>query len=152
MKKIVLASDGSGFDLKESIKDHLVSNNYEVKDLTPEPDDYYSAGYNAGSSIVNGESDYAIIFCGNGYGIAMGAQKHDGLSVINCAISSQAKSGRAVNDAKVLAMGGNIVTSTVAKDIVDTFLTTNFGDGLSEEDQDYMRNSFDELNKLKENE
>lgn len=151
--KVVMASDKSGFVLKEAIKDYLLTLDYEVIDKSADgPLDYYVAGYKAGKEVSENSDYMGVIFCGNGYGVAEAARSFKNNRVVNASNPTSAKSARIVNNANIISMGGNIVAVNVAKDIVDNFLNTKFAQGLPAETKAYLEASFNELEKMKEEE
>ena len=87
MKKVALASDHGGYQLKGEIIDYLKSKNYELIDLgtnSEESVDYPEYGAKAAQAIINGEADCAIIMCGSGIGISIAANKFKGIRAALC--------------------------------------------------------------------
>ena len=133
--RIVVAADPWGLELKNTVKDHLLSLGHEVEDVggsADEPAKYYDAAVVAAKKIQNGEADRAVLFCGTGMGMAIVANKFKGVyaSVVESAIA--AKLCRAVNDSNVLTLGGLIVTPFIALKAVDAWLATKHTEGLEE--------------------
>ena len=129
MKKIALGSDHGGFKLKAALMEHLKSEGYEVEDkgtYSEESCDYPEFGRAVGNAVVNGEVDFGIVICSTGIGISITANRIKGVRAALCTDSYMAKMTRLHNNANVLAMGANVIGESLAIDITDTFLNTEF--------------------------
>lgn len=88
MMKIVIASDFSGFRLKEAVRTHLVGLGFEVADVGQQAQEdsllYYEAASNLAKAIQSGAYDKGIVFCGTGAGVSMIANKHVGVYCVAC--------------------------------------------------------------------
>jgi ribose 5-phosphate isomerase B len=129
--KIILAADHGGFELKEIIKEHL-SKDYEIEDLGTYNNasvDYSDYGIKAGEAVIKGIADYAIIVCGTGIGISIAANKVPGIRAALCHNVEYAKLAKQHNNANILALGGRFLNPQEAKNIVDTWLNTEFEGG-----------------------
>lgn len=130
--KISIGSDHAGYNLKEHIKKYLVKKGYEIIDEgtdTTESVDYPDFGKAVGERVSSKEVDKGIVICGSGIGISIAANKVQG---IRCALVNEpfsAKLSRQHNDANVLAMGGRLIGSQMAEEIVEAFLNTEFEGG-----------------------
>ena len=80
----------------------------------------------------NGECEKGILVCGTGIGMNMCANKHKGIRAAQCHDTFSAKMTRQHNNANVLTMGGRVVGSELAKEIVKEFLTNEFEGGRHE--------------------
>ncbi|NLC40195.1 MAG: ribose 5-phosphate isomerase B [Clostridiaceae bacterium] len=130
--KIALASDHAGYDLKMYVRAYLEAKGYDVNDLgvhDKERSDYPVYGNKAAKEVVNGNSDFAIIFCGTGVGISIAANKVKGVRCCCCSEPYSARMSRLHNNCNVLAMGGRVVGDELALMIVDEFLSTEFEGG-----------------------
>ena len=81
MKKIAIAADHAGFELKEYLKSQL-QGKYEVTDYgthSLDSVDYPDFVHPAASSVENGENELGILVCGSGQGVAITANKHQGV-------------------------------------------------------------------------
>lgn len=131
MKKLAIAADHAGYELKEYLKEQL-KGNYEITDFgTTSLDsvDYPDFVHPAASSIENGENELGILICGSGQGVALSANKHKN---IRCALSWMpeiAALARQHNDANMVAIPARFVAKEFALEIVKTFLNTNFEGG-----------------------
>ena len=128
--KIVIASDKAGFELKETVKEHLKGKGWEWVDVgLTEPQGYmafYTASDHLCRKIQAGEAERGILICGTGAGMCISANKHKGIYAVACESIYSARMCRIVNNANVLTMGGNIVGPGMAADICEAFLTTGF--------------------------
>ena len=77
-------------------------------------------------SILNGECELGIIVCGTGIGISIAANKFPGIRAALCTNSFMARASRDHNNANILALGGRVLGTELALDIVKTFVTTPF--------------------------
>lgn len=133
--KIALGSDHGGFNLKNLIMDHLKSKNIEFEDLgcySTESCDYPVYGEKVAEAVKVGDFDFGIIVCGTGIGISIAANKVPGIRAAHCTDSFSAKATRQHNNANILALGERITGPSVALDIVDAFLSTDFEGGRHE--------------------
>jgi len=71
-----MGADPLGYELKETVKNHLEKQGIEVFDISPnEGLDYFNVGYQVGKNIANGDFDREFIFCGTGMGVNIVANK-----------------------------------------------------------------------------
>jgi ribose 5-phosphate isomerase B len=132
LKKVALASDHGGYQLKNEIKEYIISKGYEAIDLgthSEESVDYPEFGAKAAKSVLAGEADCAIIMCGSGIGISITANRFVGIRAALCSDTYDAKMCRLHNDANIMAIGGRITTIERAVDMIDIFLETEFEGG-----------------------
>jgi ribose 5-phosphate isomerase B len=133
--KIALASDHAGFDLKKSIAAHLEQKRIAFKDFGCRPGetvDYVDYGARAAESIVAGECDRAILFCGTGLGMAIVANKFKGIRATPCWDIYTAEISRKHNNSNCLTLGGRVLTIEGAVAIVTAWLESSFEGGRHE--------------------
>ncbi len=126
---IALGSDHGGFELKEAVKKHLQERGLEFKDFGTydlKSCDYPEFGRAAAEAVASGECDRGIVICTTGIGISIVANKVKGIRCALCSEKTSARLTREHNDANMLAMGGGMVGTVQALEIVDTFLDTPF--------------------------
>lgn len=127
---IVIGSDKAGYSLKESIKSMLEEQGHFVTDVgtidIEHPRPHTVTGPAAAELIQSGKADKGILICGTGMGMAIAANKNKGVYAAVVESVYAAEYCRKINDANILCMGAFIVGETMAKDMVNTFLTTNF--------------------------
>lgn len=130
--KIALAADHGGFELKEKVKEYLQQKGIEVLDLgthNEESVDYPNYGKACGEAVVRGDAERGIVVCGTGIGISIAANKVKGIRCALCTSTFMAEMSRKHNNANVLALGGRILETELALQIVDVWLTTEFEGG-----------------------
>ena len=129
---IAIACDHAGPALKEEIKAMLAEMGYTCKDFgtdTSDSVDYPVYASRAARAVASGECEKGIVICGTGIGISISANKVKG---VRCALGSEplsAKLTRQHNDANMGAIGARVTGPELAKEIVKTFLTTEFEGG-----------------------
>ena len=122
---IALGADHGGYELKEAIKKHLEHRGIEYIDCgtySPESVDYAPIAEKTCKKVVSGECEKAILCCGTGIGISMAANKVKGIRAACCSDYFSAKYTRLHNDANALCMGGRVVGTGLAIELVDVFL------------------------------
>lgn len=127
--KIVLAGDHAGYELKKEIKAELEEMGHEVIDAGPYSSDSVDLSdfvYPASLKVARGEADRGIFIDGVGYGSAMIANRVYGIGACVCQDPFCAKLSRQHNDSNVLCLGGKIIGSAIAQEIVKTWMTTDF--------------------------
>ena len=131
-KRVVLASDHAGFNLKEEIKKFLVKKKREVLDLgtkNSQSVDYPDYAHLLSRKMRNGKNQFGILICGSGTGMSMAANKHKNIRAALCYDTKSAKLSRLHNNANVMTIGSRLIKKKVALKCVDTFLNTNFDGG-----------------------
>ena len=132
MKKIGIASDHAGYEMKEFLVGYLNAMGYEVLDFgahSPESVDYADFAHPLAEAIENGELERGVALCGSGEGMTMTLNKHQGIRAALCWIPEVAALSRQHNNANVLAMPGRFVSNEQAIEMVKTFLNTDFEGG-----------------------
>ena len=130
--KIALASDHHGVALKQQLYDHLVEMGHQPLDLGPETTeavDYPTYAALVSRMVSKGEADRGILICGSGVGMAITANKFDGVRAVNAHDPQEAEMSRRHNDANLLALGAGRIASEEAVLILESFLTTDFEGG-----------------------
>lgn len=150
--KLVIGSDKSGFSLKEAVKAHLTDLGIDVDDLgTLDPEQakpYFEVASTVAPLVQNGTYDRAILICGTGMGMAIVANKYQGVYAAVCESTYAAEKCRAINDANILTMGGWIIAEQLGCDMVDCFLGTDFTQGLEEWRQAFLTNARSKVREL----
>jgi len=134
--RVAIGSDHAGYDLKEVVGPILREAGHEVVDVGTnsgeESVDYPVYASRAAHLVAGGEADRAVIVCGSGVGVSIAANKIDGIRAVNGHDAEEAEMSRRHNDANVLTLAGRRLSDDQAKQIVDTFLTTDFEAGRHE--------------------
>lgn len=129
---VAIGSDHGGFELKEVIKGLLTAEEIEFVDLGPENEesvDYPIYGEKVAKAVAAGEADRGIVICGTGIGISIAANKVPGIRCALCTNEFMAEMTRRHNDSNVLALGGRVLGTELAKSIVKMWLYTEFEGG-----------------------
>jgi ribose 5-phosphate isomerase B len=132
MKKISIASDHGGFNLKEDISLFLNQLGFEVNDLGPSNSnavDYPDYGISIATYISNNIDTRGIVICGTGVGMSIVVNRFPGIRGALCSDIYTAKLSREHNDSNLLVMGGRVVGVGLAREIVQVWLNTPFEGG-----------------------
>jgi ribose 5-phosphate isomerase B len=130
--RIALAADHAGYLLKNELAAWLRERGHEITDLGtngPEPVDYPEYGAKLGSYIGLGKAERGIAICGSGIGISIAVNRNLECRCARVDDPLSAQLAREHNDANVLAMGGRLIGTDMAKACVEMFLTTDFAGG-----------------------
>jgi len=142
--KVIIDADDAAFGLKRVVVDHLKSKGIDVVDLdynSVKPDATYpEVGYNLAKKVRDERLDRAILICGTGLGMAMIANKVEGVFAGVCHDVYSAERLRASNNAQVLTMGARVVGDELAKTIVGAWLKAEYQGGRSAPKVDTMHN------------
>ena len=125
--RIAVGSDHAGYLLKEFLAAHLTELGHDVEDFgtsSERPVDYPEFGAAVGRAVSGGQAQLGLCACGTGIGIAIAANKIEGVRAAVVHDVTTARLARAHNHANVVCMGGRIVGNEVAKDAIETFLST----------------------------
>ncbi|MCL2814906.1 MAG: ribose 5-phosphate isomerase B [Oscillospiraceae bacterium] len=129
---VSIASDHAGYELKEALKNYFDVDGISYRDYGPggtEAVDYPVYAKKVCASIQTGESDFGVLVCGTGIGMAIAANKHRGIRAACCHEAYSAKMARLHNDANVLTLGSRIVGVGLAVETVKQFLAADFEGG-----------------------
>jgi ribose 5-phosphate isomerase B len=130
---IALASDHAGFAYKEKIKQLLDSLSLPYRDFGAyslnKDDDYPDFGHPASQAVSKGECERGILVCGSGIGMTIVANKSKGVRAAPCTSVEMARLSRKHNDANVLCVAERLTDWETTKEMVRTWLTTEFDGG-----------------------
>ncbi|MBT5029161.1 MAG: ribose 5-phosphate isomerase B [Nitrospinaceae bacterium] len=132
MKKIAIASDHGGFDLKEGIIAVLLNAGWEVDDLGPlngDSVDYPDYGIKLAEAVAEKRVERGIVICGTGIGMSIVVNRFPGIRGTLCSDVYTAKLCREHNDSNILIMGGRVIGKGLAAEIVNIWLNTPFEGG-----------------------
>jgi len=132
MKKIAIASDHGGFELKESIITFLLKKDWEVDNLgasSTDSVDYPDYGIKLAQAITDKKFVRGILICGTGVGMSIVVNRFPGIRGTLCSDVYTAKMCREHNDSNVLIMGGRVIEVSLAIEILETWLNTEFEGG-----------------------
>lgn len=132
LKKIAIGGDHAGYEYKEQLRKHLEEKGYEVKDFGPfsaDSVDYPDFAHPIAEAVAGGSQDAGILICGSGNGVAMTANKHQGIRAALCWNEELAALARQHNKANILCLPSRFVAYELAEKMAGTFLTTEFEGG-----------------------
>ena len=130
--KISIGNDHAGPAYKMAIVAYLESKGYQVVNYgtdTFDSVDYPDFGHKVALDIENKVSEFGIVICGSGNGIAMSANKHQGVRCALCWTKEIAELSRLHNDANVISIPARFTSIEQAVAMVETFLETAFEGG-----------------------
>ena len=134
--KIAIGSDHGGYRLKEEVKKYLDEKNIEFVDLGCEGEeavDYPDIATVVAKEVQSKKCDQGILICRSGIGMSIVANKFKGIRCALCHNEYTAKYARLHNDANILAMGADDLTTGEAVCILRMWLATSFEGGRHEE-------------------
>ncbi|MGH2720545.1 MAG: ribose 5-phosphate isomerase B [Actinomycetota bacterium] len=129
---MAIGSDHAGYALKGQLIARLRTLGHEVLDVgtdSEESVDYPPYCAAVGRAVARGDADRGIVLGGSGQGEQIAANKVHGVRAALCNDLFTARLGREHNDANVLSIGGRIVGTGLAYEILDVFLGTPFEGG-----------------------
>ncbi len=130
--RIALGADHAGFQAKESIKRYLEAAGYAVNDAgtwSDESVDYPDFAIKVAQSVQAGQDDFGILICGTGIGMAIAANKIDGIRAAVAHDAVTARMSREHNDANVLALGARVLSEHQIIETAESFLAAQFAGG-----------------------
>ncbi|MFH1752453.1 MAG: ribose 5-phosphate isomerase B [archaeon] len=132
---IAIACDHGGVELKNYLIDFLKLKGFQVMDLgtnSTESVDYPDFAFKACNQVVEGKAKYAVLICKTGSGMVISANKVKGILAVNCLTTEMALLARKHNNANSLCLGAGLISKEKAKEIVLSFLSTDFEAGRHE--------------------
>ncbi|AXI01130.1 ribose 5-phosphate isomerase B [Sporosarcina sp. PTS2304] len=133
--KVAISSDHGGNNLRKEITNLLKELDIEYVDYGPDSDasvDYPDYALPVASDVAEGKVERGILICGTGIGMSIAANKVKG---IRCALVHDvfsAKATREHNNSNIIAMGERVIGAGLAREIVSTWLATDFEGGRHE--------------------
>ena len=135
--RIFIGADHNGFEMKEYIKNCDFSKNINFIDTgtyTKESCDYPKYAKKTIKYLkkeipffkTSKQTVFGILICGTGFGMSMVANRYKKIRAVVCRNVFEAKMAREHNNANVLCIGANITKKEDIKDIIETFITTEF--------------------------
>ncbi|BCY27812.1 ribose 5-phosphate isomerase B [Flavobacterium okayamense] len=129
---ISIGNDHAGPEYKKAIVKYLELNEHTVINHgtdTFESVDYPDFGHPVAYDVESGKTELGIVICGSGNGIAMTANKHQGVRAALCWTKEIAQLAREHNNANVISIPARFTSIEQAVEMVHTFLTTEFEGG-----------------------
>lgn len=132
---IAIGADHAGFEYKELLKKHLEKNGHQVKDFgthSLDSVDYPDFAHPVASAVEKKEFELGVLICGSANGVAITANKRQGIRAAICWTEEIASLARQHNNANIVCVPARFVSSDLAEKITDKFLATPFEGGRHE--------------------
>ena len=129
---IAFGCDHAGIAFKKAIFDFLNQKNYKILDFGTHNGasvDYPDFAHPTALAVESGKADLGIVVCGSGNGVAIAANKHQGVRAALCWNGTLAALARQHNDANILSIPARFVPLETALEMVQFFLDTPFEGG-----------------------
>ena len=127
---IGIAADHAGFELKKTIKKMLIDSGYEVTDFGPEilipGDDYPDFVIPLAQAVAAKKVERGLAICGSGVGACVVANKISGIRAALITDTFSARQGVEDDDMNIMCLGGRVLGSALAWELVITFLSARF--------------------------
>jgi ribose 5-phosphate isomerase B len=130
--RIAVGSDHRGYQLKDKIRVMLQSKGHEVLDVGTDGSasvDYPDFACIVAEKVRDHQAERGVLICGTGIGMAITANKFQGVRAAPCADEVSAELSRRHNDANVLCLSGDMLSVRAAERIVEMWITTEFEGG-----------------------
>lgn len=130
--KVAVGADHAGFEMKERIKKYLQSHGHTVLDMgthSTESTDYPQYAFLVGEAVRDGAADRGILVCDSGNGIAIAANKVEGIRAALVFDPHHAEMSRRHNDANVLVLGSAILPEAQEVPTLDAWFSAPFDGG-----------------------
>jgi ribose 5-phosphate isomerase B len=134
-KPIAIGADHAGYEYKTVIVDLLQQKGLQVKDYgtySHDSVDYPDFAHPVSNAVESGEASCGILICGSANGVAITANKHQGVRAAICWLSDIARLSREHNNANILCIPARFVSTPAAEEMVNVFLNTDFQGGRHE--------------------
>lgn len=128
--RLVIGGDHAGFELKQHLIVALREWGHEVDDVGshgPESVDFPDIAQAVGAAVTSGRAERGVMVCGTGVGAAIAANKIPGIRAALCHDVHSAHQSVEHDDANVLCLGAKIVGEWLARDLVQAYLTAQYG-------------------------
>ena len=129
---IAIGSDHGGLKLKEEIKKYLDEKQMKYIDVgchSEENVDYPNIAKEVALKISSNECQNGILICRSGIGMSIVANKFKGVRCAKCNSEEEAKFSKMHNDANVITMGADYLTTEEAIRIIRIWIATQFEGG-----------------------
>lgn len=133
---ILIGADDAGLGLLQVIADDLAERGVAIEivrpdDIGPEAIDYPDVAERVAIAVRDGRTDRAILICGTGIGMAIAANKVQGVRAALAHDVYSAERARKSNNAQVLTLGARVIGPESAKTVVHAWLASEFAGGAS---------------------
>jgi ribose 5-phosphate isomerase B len=129
---IAIGCDHAGFDCKEDLISILEAKGLQFKDFgsySKDSVDYPDFAHPVAISVEKGEAAFGVLLCGSANGVAISANKHQGIRAAICWGEELVELARKHNDANILCIPARFVKDGVAENMLELFMNTPFEGG-----------------------
>ena len=129
---IAIGADHAGFEYKSAIITWLKEKGYELNDMGVKENksvDYPDYAHPVATAVENDEASFGILLCGSANGVAITANKHQGIRAALCWQKDIAELARQHNNANIVCIPSRFVALEYAKQIIEAFINTSFEGG-----------------------
>lgn len=130
--RIAVGADHAGFEMKEQVKRILESRGHQVDDVgthTSESTDYPAYAFRVAEAVRDGGADRGVLVCDSGNGIAIAANKVEGIRATICINPKHAELARRHNDSNILVLGSAYISPADLEPTVRAWLDAPFDGG-----------------------
>lgn len=131
-RPIAIGADHAGYEYKMVIVDFLQNKGLMVSDFgtdSPNSVDYPDFAHPVANAVESGEACCGILVCGSANGVAISANKHQGIRAAICWQSDLARLSREHNNANIICLPARFISLPAAEEMVNVFLQTSFEGG-----------------------
>jgi len=150
--KVIIASDFSGFQLKEQVRLYLAQSGYDVEDVgqrdSNTPMLYYEAAERLAKVVRENVRAKGIVICGTGAGVSLIVNRFKGIYCVACESVYTAEKISLINNANVLAMGEKVVSYGMGCEMAEAFLRARWCDGFEEQRRINNENGFKKMQEI----
>ncbi len=132
MKKIGIACDHAGYEMKEFLVGYLGAKGFEVLDFgtnSPESVDYADYAHPLAEAIESGELEQGVALCGSGEGMTMTLNKHQGIRAGLCWNTEVASLIRRHNNANIIVFPARFIENDEAVAMLDAYFAATYEGG-----------------------
>ena len=131
-KPVAIGCDHGGYEYKTVIADFLQNKGLQVKDFGTfgaDSVDYPDFAHPVASAVESGEAGWGVLICGSANGVAITANKHQGIRAAICWQTDLAKLAREHNNANIICIPARFVSTPAAEEMDNIFFNTQFEGG-----------------------
>ena len=129
---VAIGCDHAGFDYKEAVISFLYGKNVSWKDFgtySSDSVDYPDFAHPVSNAVESGEAGFGILICGSANGVAMTANKHQGIRAAVCWGEELAELARKHNNANIICIPARFVREGLVERMIEIFMHTDFEGG-----------------------
>ena len=128
--QVFVGADYRGLERKNQLIPFLIDSGYQVEDLGDyeynEGGDFNDSAIKVALKVRENPGSFGILICDSAHGVTMQANRFRGIRAAHCDNAESAKLAREHDDANVLCLSAHFMNSELMREIVDTFLATQF--------------------------